>query len=113
MWRGPGDARPWEEIQLKNRAPRVDPKPMPSTRFPVCITCGLDTGPDRPINRLQDGRVCPNCAERLLDQLPPPFPGFGHLVEPNPRSGKSTARPTAAVARQAKLTRRGGKQSRN
>ena len=33
------------------------------------------------MNRLADGRACPTCAERLLETLPPLFPGFGHLIE--------------------------------
>lgn len=45
------------------------------------MTCGLDASPAVRMNRLEDGRACPACLERLLDDLPPLLPGFGHLVE--------------------------------
>jgi hypothetical protein len=47
----------------------------------LCITCGLDAAAGTSMNRLPDGRVCPTCAERLLETLPPLFPGFGHLLD--------------------------------
>jgi len=43
-------------------------------RNPVCIGCGLPTGPFPRLNRLTDGRPCPRCQQRLLETLPAPFP---------------------------------------
>jgi hypothetical protein len=54
---------------------------MAAPRPSLCITCGLPAASDQPLNRLEDGRACPTCRDRLLDSLPPPFPGFGHLLE--------------------------------
>lgn len=61
---------------------------MTEPRPSLCMTCGLEASPTVRMNRLADGRACPACLERLLDDLPPLLPGFGHLVE---------ARETAAV----------------
>lgn len=40
----------------------------------LCFTCGqaADCGPH--LNRLEDGRVCPTCAERFMEGLPPLLP---------------------------------------
>lgn len=43
-------------------------------RDPVCIACGQPTGPRPRLNRLSDGRICPSCRDRLLDDLPPILP---------------------------------------
>lgn len=43
-------------------------------REPVCIGCGQATGPRPRLNRLPDGRCCPTCQDRLLDELPPVLP---------------------------------------
>jgi hypothetical protein len=43
-------------------------------RDPVCIGCGLPTGPGPRLNRLADGRTCPSCRDRLLETLPPVLP---------------------------------------
>ncbi|MEO6710934.1 MAG: hypothetical protein ABI054_11035 [Planctomycetota bacterium] len=59
---------------------------MPAPRPSLCITCGLDAGPSNHLNRMEDGRTCPTCCERLLASLPPPFPGFVHL--PHTPSGE-------------------------
>lgn len=53
---------------------------MSVSRPSLCITCGQDAASGT-LNRLEDGRVCPTCSERLLDLLPPLFPGFGLLSE--------------------------------
>lgn len=42
---------------------------------PTCITCGLGAGEAPRLNRLENGAVCPTCRDRLLDLLPPIFPG--------------------------------------
>jgi len=43
-------------------------------RSPVCIGCGQPTGPRARLNHLPDGRPCPSCRERLLDELPSILP---------------------------------------
>jgi DNA-directed RNA polymerase subunit RPC12/RpoP len=43
-------------------------------RTPVCIACGQATGPRARLNQLPDGRTCPSCRERILDELPPVLP---------------------------------------
>ena len=57
------------------------PVDMPLSRPSLCITCGLSVGLATHLNRMEDGSACPTCRDRLLDVLPPPFPGFGHLLE--------------------------------
>jgi len=47
----------------------------------LCIHCGLSAGNPPRLNRLEDGRVCPACADRLLMSLPPVLPGSAHLEE--------------------------------
>ena len=47
----------------------------------LCITCGRDADEANSINRLSDGRPCPACMDRLLERVPPPFPGFGQLLD--------------------------------
>ncbi len=47
---------------------------------PTCITCGLATGEAPRLNRLDNGAVCPTCRDRLLDLLPPLFPGGERLA---------------------------------
>lgn len=43
-------------------------------RNPVCIACGKPTGPRSKLNRLPDGKPCPSCAERMLNDLPALLP---------------------------------------
>lgn len=85
---------------------------MSAPRPSLCITCGLDAGPVLSLNRTEDGRACPSCAERLLDLLPPPFPGFGHMIEvENPRArGRGTKAGPKSLDAEAKRSRRGRKQ---
>ncbi|MFN0009231.1 MAG: hypothetical protein ACKVXR_15110 [Planctomycetota bacterium] len=40
----------------------------------VCFTCGESVGDPRRINRLEDGRICPTCRDRVLAELPPLLP---------------------------------------
>lgn len=42
---------------------------------PTCITCGLPAGELPGLNRLENGAGCPTCRDRLLELLPPIFPG--------------------------------------
>ena len=69
---------------------------MAVTRPSLCITCGLPAASVHSFNRLEDGEVCPTCRDRLLDALPPPFPGFGHMLDQ--ASEKRRRRPTKAMA---------------
>lgn len=48
---------------------------------PICFTCGEPAGSPPRMNRLEDGRGCPACMERVQEALPPALPGFGRLVE--------------------------------
>lgn len=48
---------------------------------PICIHCGLSAGSPPRLNRLEDGRLCPACAERLLDALPPLLPASEDLAQ--------------------------------
>jgi hypothetical protein len=57
---------------------------MSSSNRSLCITCGRDADVGTTFNRMPDGTVCPACAERLLEMVPPPFPGFGHMLEGGP-----------------------------
>ena len=41
---------------------------------PVCFTCGESVGEPYRLNRLEDGRICPSCRDRVLAALPPIFP---------------------------------------
>ena len=50
----------------------------------LCISCGRDADEANSINRLSDGRPCPACMDRLLERVPPPFPGFGQLMDRRP-----------------------------
>lgn len=47
----------------------------------LCIHCGLSAGNPPRLNRLEDGRVCPACADRLLMSLPPVLPALGQFEE--------------------------------
>lgn len=47
----------------------------------ICFTCAQDTDCGTELNRLEDGRVCPSCAERLINDLPTLLPG-GLIEEP-------------------------------
>ncbi|HTF90419.1 MAG TPA: hypothetical protein VK843_18525 [Planctomycetota bacterium] len=83
---------------------------MPAPRPSLCITCGLDAGPSNHLNRMEDGRTCPTCRERLLASLPPPFPGFAHL--PHSPLGGAPSRAIASVESELagiKKARRGNK----
>ena len=40
----------------------------------VFIACGKPTGPRARLNKLPDGRPCPSCAARILDELPAILP---------------------------------------
>jgi hypothetical protein len=44
------------------------------SRDPVCIACGKSTGDPPRLNHLSDGRPCPRCCQRLLEELPPLLP---------------------------------------
>lgn len=46
----------------------------------LCIGCGLPAGNPPRLNRLDDGRVCPTCRDRLLESLPPALPGLGRAA---------------------------------
>ena len=93
-------------------AGRSIPSDMPPRRPSLCITCGLDAGSGRTLNRMNDGRACPTCADRLLDMLPPVFPGFGHLLEPR-TTGRGEVRKGGSVPKNfpgsTKRARRGRK----
>jgi hypothetical protein len=52
----------------------------------LCIHCGLSAGNPPRLNRLEDGRVCPACADRLLMSLPPVLPGSAKLEEADDES---------------------------
>ena len=54
---------------------------MKASAEPICFTCGQPAGSPPRLNRLEDGRACPGCAERVQEALPPALPGFGRLVE--------------------------------
>ena len=41
----------------------------------LCFTCGQSANCGEHLNRLDDGRICPTCAERFMDSLPPLLPG--------------------------------------
>ena len=47
----------------------------------ICFTCAQATDEGTELNRLEDGRVCPSCAERLIEDLPSLLPG-GAPAEP-------------------------------
>jgi len=88
---------------------------MPRSRPSLCITCGLGAGPSNSLNRLEDGRVCPTCSERLLDLLPPPFPGYTHGSDPrwSKREAADEVRgaehPRAHAEKKARRRKRGSK----
>jgi len=50
----------------------------------LCIHCGLSAGHPPKLNRLDDGKICPACAERLLACLPPLLPAFASLGDGAP-----------------------------
>ena len=54
----------------------------------LCIHCGLSAGDPPRLNRLQDGQVCPVCADRLLAMLPPVLPAEALNAE-NAGAGES------------------------
>ena len=41
----------------------------------ICFTCAQDTDSGTELNRLEDGRVCPTCAERMMEEMPSLLPG--------------------------------------
>ena len=49
--------------------------------IPVCITCGLPTGVPAQLNRLSNGKVCPACRDRVLEEIPPPFPSLSRTID--------------------------------
>jgi hypothetical protein len=44
----------------------------------ICIQCGHSTDHTQRLNRLEDGRVCTICRDRLLEQLPPLVPTLSY-----------------------------------
>lgn len=61
--------------ELKPRPDAVDALSMNANPAPpICIHCGLSAGSPPRLNRFEDGRVCPVCADRLLDSLPSLLP---------------------------------------
>ncbi len=58
----------------------MNPTPAPT----LCIHCGLDAGNPPRLNRFEDGRVCPACADRLLASLPPVLPSDPRHAEASP-----------------------------
>jgi len=61
---------------------------MPDLRETICITCGQALGEIPRLNRLEDGRPCPSCRDRLLEILPPALPAaVAHEVEVEPDHG--------------------------
>ncbi|MCY3001922.1 MAG: hypothetical protein NTV21_08960 [Planctomycetota bacterium] len=53
---------------------------MPRSAQTLCIHCGQAAGDPTRFNRLQDGRACPTCADRLLAMLPPVLPAVKGAV---------------------------------
>ncbi|NUP96722.1 MAG: hypothetical protein HUU28_11225 [Planctomycetaceae bacterium] len=53
---------------------------MPRSAPTLCIHCGQAAGDPTRFNRLQDGRACPTCADRLLAMLPPVLPASKEAV---------------------------------
>lgn len=47
-----------------------------SKNEPVCFTCGLVVASSPFANRLADGRACPTCRDRLLDEAPALLPCY-------------------------------------
>ena len=41
----------------------------------LCFTCSQSANCGPHLNRLEDGRVCPTCAERFMEGLPSLLPG--------------------------------------
>ena len=50
----------------------------------ICIQCGHSTDHTKRLNRLEDGRVCTSCRDRLLELLPPMLPtmSYAEVEEP-------------------------------
>jgi len=48
----------------------------------LCFTCGQGADCGTRLNRLDDGRVCPTCAERLMEGLPSLLPGSTPAEQP-------------------------------
>jgi hypothetical protein len=63
----------------------MNPTPAPT----LCIHCGLEAGHPPRLNRFEDGRVCPACADRLLASLPPVLPADVAQVEADPNDYES------------------------
>lgn len=42
----------------------------------LCFHCGQSAGEPLRLNRLDDGRICPSCADRVLVALPPVLPAL-------------------------------------
>lgn len=55
---------------------------MQSSHDPLCFTCKQPVGDPPVVNELAEDEVCPACAERVLEALPPALPGLGR--EPLP-----------------------------
>jgi hypothetical protein len=53
---------------------------MPRSAPTLCIHCGQAAGDPTRFNRLQDGRACPTCADRLLAMLPSVLPASKEAV---------------------------------
>ncbi len=47
----------------------------------LCIGCGQPSGSTPRLNHLPNGKPCPICRDRLLESLPPIFPGGEELAE--------------------------------
>jgi len=64
-------------------------------RAPICFQCGqpAEASGGR-LNRLDDGRPCPTCSERLMASLRPLLPGWseGESQEPGTAEGGRSPR---------------------
>jgi len=61
---------------LKRAFRMVDGLSMSNAAPTLCFHCGLAAGDPPRLNRLEDGRVCQACADRLLALLPPALPSY-------------------------------------
>lgn len=84
---------------------------MPAQNKSLCFQCGRDADVGTAINRMPDGSTCLACAERLLDRIPPPFPGFGHMLD-RPAVGARAVEQGEMAAVQPKSTRKSKKGQR-
>lgn len=62
---------------------------MSSSNETVCFTCKQSIGEPPVLNEIREDEVCPACARRVLDSLPPALPGLGS--QPLRRSERTTA----------------------